>query len=86
MLVKGKKIKVLFMDYGNRIVVEESKLRVLPKEIVRIPFLCFKCNLFMIRPLSSKNGLDILREELVDAGTTYRFRKVLRKYVDAYSN
>jgi len=48
--IKGKKIKVVFIDWGNKENFEEAELRELPEELKLIEKQCLKAKLYLAKP------------------------------------
>ena len=57
---------MLFLDWGNREIVEESDLFELPEELQFIEKQCLKAKLHMVRPTKKEDYLERLRGDLMD--------------------
>jgi hypothetical protein len=83
--VKGKRIKVLFVDWGNRESVEEGVLWELPESLKLIERQAVRAKLALTKATKNEEYLQRIRGELMD-GEEYQFRKEGAEYVACYRN
>lgn len=83
--IKPNKIKVLFVDWGNKETLEEAALRELPEELRLIENQCLKAKLYLTKPIRNQNYLERIRGELMNE-EEYLFKKEVGEFISSYKN
>lgn len=76
---------MVFIDWGNKQLVEEGDLRELPEELKFIEKQCLKGKLYLSKPVRNEQYLERIRNELMD-GEEYQFKKEVGEYFSTYRN
>lgn len=83
--MKGKRVKVLFIDWGNRETVEEGELWELPESLKFIERQAIRAKLYLTKASKNQEYLERVRGELMD-GEEFQFKKERGEYIACYRN